>query len=450
MRKPNIILVTLDDCRPDHLGFGGYKKNTSPFLDSLARKSVYFKKAFSTGAGSPQSFVGTLTSTYPWDYGGFSRVKLPRVLVSEVLQKVGYRTVAVHSAAYLSSYFGYDRGWDTFRYISHFRGGGTMEGIRSDTARAKFLRKVSGIRRWLKEKSTILAAIFNFLEGAILLIRKIVKDLSGFTPPFALAEEVNEEAKKLVPRRPGKPLFLWVHYMDVHEPLGFFWYRGHGLWKKLKFHLADILLFLFGDRPKINQLFKNLYIELYDASIRHVDQYIGKLFDYLSGLGVINHESLVVICSDHGEEFFEHGDFGHAQRPFHTNFHVPLVFYSPKKLKPQTIERPVSLIDVSPTIAEYAGAPKPRTFKGKSVFDAAERDVVSQIIDCEGDLTNLEFIGATLICKGHKLIHFRGKEMLFSMDDMAEKHDLYHKKPEIVKLLKSRLKNYAPNKFLDT
>ncbi|MBI2048846.1 MAG: sulfatase [Candidatus Liptonbacteria bacterium] len=448
-KRPNIILITFDDCRADRLGVAGCKKNLTPFLDSLAREGTYFPRAYATGSGSPQSFVGTMTSTYPLDYGGFSYIDKPRVLVSEALQKAGYKTMAVHSAAYMSDYFGYNRGWDVFNYLSHFKDGGTMAGIRKETVQAKILHRISAIRRWLKERLPFFAPVFGFFEKTALFLRKIASDTKDFTPPFFLGNEVNREIKKLLPERPPYPVFLWAHYMDVHEPLGFFWRNGQGLWKKIKYHVGDIALFLFGEAPRLNRIFKSLYEELYDASLRSVDGHIGEMVHYLKSRGILEEDDALIVLSDHGEEFFEKGAFGHEQRPFNVNLNVPLIVRSPKRVGAGASPHPVSLIDVSPTIAEFAHAFKPKTWKGRSLFDEPGRDVVSQIIDCEGDLTNPEFIGATLISHGHKFINFRGKEMLFSMDDMAEKKDLCAEKPEVVRLLKSRLKKYTPAKFLD-
>ena len=148
---------------------------------------------------------------------------------------------------------------------------------------------------------------------------------------------------------------------------------------------------------------------------------------------------MLVLLSDHGEEFFEKGAFGHEQRPFNANLHIPLIVWSPRRVQAETISRPVSLIDVSPTIAEFAHAAVPRTWRGKSLFDPSERDVVSQIVDCEGDLTSPEYLGATLISQGHKFIDFKGQQMLFSMDDMAERRDLVREKPNLAKELKKKL-----------
>ncbi len=444
MKKPNIILISFDDCRADRLGIAGYKKNLTPFLDSLAREGAYFPRAFATGSGSPQSFVGTMTSTYPLDYGGFSFIDKPRVLVSEALHKAGYKTIAVHSAAYMSDYFGYNRGWDVFNYLSHFKDGGTMAGIRKETVQAKILRRIRATRRWFKERLPFFSPVFVFFEKAILLLRKIANDAKDFTPPFFLGNEINYEIKKLLPQRPPQPLFLWVHYMDVHEPLGFFWRNGQGLWKKLKYHMGDIALFLFGEAPRLNRIFKSLYEELYDASLRSVDGHIGGMVHYLKSRGILEEDDVLVVLSDHGEEFFEKGAFGHEQRPFNVNLNIPLIVRSPKRVEAEVCAYPVSLIDVSPTIAEFACAEKPKTWKGRNLFDESERDVVSQLIDCEGDLTNLEPLGATIISQGRKFIDFKGKQMLFSMNDMAERRDLTEQKPNLAAELAKKLKKYQP------
>lgn len=444
MKKPNIILISFDDCRADRLGVAGYKKNVTPFLDSLARESAYFSRAFATGSGSPQSFVGTLTSTYPMDHGGFSFIDRPRVLVSEALQKAGYKTVAVHSAAYMSDYFGYDRGWDIFRYLSHFDDGGTMPGIRKDTFQARVLRRIAAARRSVKKRLPLLSPLFGFLERISLLIRKIVNEAKHFTPPFFLGSEINKEIQELMPQRPREPLFLWVHYMDVHEPLGFFWRNGRGFWKKVKYHLGDLALFIFGDIPSINRLFKLLYEELYDASVRSVDSHIGDMVSYLKSRKILGDDDVLVVLSDHGEEFFEKGAFGHEQRPFNANLNVPLMFYSPARIKPKKETWPVSLIDVSPTILGFAGAHKPASYKGAGIFDAKERTVAAQTVDCEGDLTNLRYLGGAIFSGGYKYIQFNGKEMLYTLDDIQEKCDLSRSHPEILASMRAEFKKFEP------
>ncbi len=470
MNKPNIILITLDAARADHFGFMGYQKNTSPFLDSLAKKGTYFTNAFSTGAGSPHSFVAVMTSTYPADYGGFAKIEPPRKMVSEVFQNAGYRTVGIHSAAYLSGYFGYDRGWDEFQYLSPFAGGGTMAGVRHDTWQAKFLRSISKARASVKN-IPIVNWPFAVIEKIAFLVRKIAKDAAHYIPPFYVGEEMNAEVRKIFSDKSfgaasssaqtpvdkqDKPLFLWVHYMDAHEPFGLF-LRTRGFLPKLRFYLADILLFIFGEWSAVNRLFKNFYVNLYDVSLRYADDNIRDLFEYLERMNVINNESIVAFTSDHGEAFFEDGDFGHDQRPGRVHFHVPLIFYSPKNFRSAREDRPVSLIDLAPTFLASAGVSKPSVFRGGNMFDGKQHDIISQIIDCEGDLSNQKYLGtrgtiATLISVGkekispvnYSLVEFNGQERLFTMDDIYEKKDIMQQKKEVAEGIREQLKKYKP------
>ena len=442
-KKPNIVLITFDSTRADRMGIAGNKKNLTPFLDSLAQKGVYFKKAFATGPGSPHSFVAILTSTNPFDYGGFEYIDRPRVLVSEVLKSAGYTTLAVHSTAYMSAYFGYDRGWDELDYLSSFGDGEVVPGMRHDSWQTKFLKKLSAIHRFLVEKSSFANKLFTFFEQIIFIPRKIILDIARFRPAFIIAEDINKEVKKVVPKEPEKPLFLWVHYMDPHGPYALFWKLNGGFIQKTKYFLCDIIPFIFGQRSWITRLFLPLFIDAYDSSIKYTDQNIKEVFEYLSSIGVINDDSLVVICSDHGEEFFDHGVIGHIDTLNNTNLNVPLIFYSPKNLAPKNIDRPVSLIDISPTIVHFAKLPPSTDFKGVNIFDEKKRPIVFQVPNTESDLSNQVFLGAGIIYEGYKLVHMTDKKMLFSLEnDFEEKNNLYGKEKAIVEKLEKILEPY--------
>jgi len=117
-KKPNVILITVDCLRPDHLGFMGYKKEISPNLDKFSKECFVFANAFAVGPNTPYSFPAILTGTYPLDYQGPRKMERPRVFISEHLKKKGFVTAAIHSNPRLSSFFGYNRGWDFFEDIT--------------------------------------------------------------------------------------------------------------------------------------------------------------------------------------------------------------------------------------------------------------------------------------------------------------------------------------------
>lgn len=441
--KPNIVFITIDALRADHVGFMGYKKNTTPFLDSLAERGVVFKNAHAAGPGSPQSFSTIFTSTYPADYGGPSYIERPRVLMSEALQSAGYRTFAFHSNAYLSGYFGYDRGWDSFHYLSPFKADGPTKGIRHDSWQARLLRKISGMHKWLRKNLPPLGIIFAAGERLVFTARKLALDVKQYRNTFFTADEMNSAVKRTLPRGAREPIFLWIHYMDVHTPYALFARKGKDRKMKCKYYLSDYISYLIGDLG-INKIFSSLYLGLYDESITYVDSQIREMFDYLSSANIIDKNSVLIVSADHGEEFYEHGQFGHQPTLFDINTHVPLIVYAPAHHKPAVIERPVGHIDLAATVADFGGAPRPKTYVGKNFFDEEERPVISQSLSGEGDLTNLEFLCASIIHKGYKLIVSPDKKLLFSLKDHREKENLYDANREIARALEKKIKPYLP------
>lgn len=444
MPKPNIVLITLDALRADHLGFAGYKNNTSPFLDSLARNGVVFRRAYSTGASTPQSFAGIMTSTYPLDHGGYSRITEKRTLVSEALQKAGYRTMGFHSNAYLSQYFGYGRGWDIFRYLNHFGKSAVRSGLRSDTWQFKLTKILFDWRNRASERRSAFGSFLGLFEPLIVTARKIYLDMTTRVLPYYTAFEMNEAVKTELRENPEQPLFLWVHYMDAHNPYGLFLRRGKKIISKLQSYLYDYLFTFFSEYPRINRIFNGLYIRMYDEGIRNIDNAIKELFSHLSAIGVLNNETGVFITADHGEEFGEHGGFIHMQKAFNENIRVPLVVAAPRKFsgKPGVRGIPRGLIDLAPTMLEFAGVPRPKNFRGKNMFDDEERDVIAELSDHESDLSGIRSLGQAIVAENHKLIKSKDGTFLFSLDDENEKENISGKNKDIALRLENRLKNF--------
>ncbi len=448
-RKPNIVFITFDSVRADHVGFVNSSQKTTPFLDSLAKKGVSFKRAFSTGPGSSVSFTGMFTSTYPLDYGGYSYIDKPRVLISEAMKAGGYKTIGIHSSPYLSAYFGYNRGWDYFRYANYFSSSSKPDsesamspGLRRDTIKSRILKKKTSVRQWLNKNIPPLAVIFKIIEKLLLFFRKILKDIFDFKPAFYTADEMNEEVKRILPTKPEEPLFFWLHYLDAHTPSALF-ARKKGGWIKIKYYLTDWLMFLLGEAPFLNRFILGLRTDLYDESIRYIDEHIRKIMGYLKSLGIDEENSVFVFCSDHGESFLDHGDLVRRQKLFNENIHIPLFVYGPKYFSPEMVDRSVSLVDLASTIVEIGGVPKPKTYVGKSLFDALPRPVISQASDCDGNLSNPVYSGAAIIENGYKLMHLKDKRYLFSLDDEKERNNLYNQKSEIVRELEIKLEPYT-------
>ena len=129
MKVPNIILITVDCLRSDHLGCYGYTRNTSPNLDSLASEGALFLEAISNGGCTPCAFPSILASALPpVTHEGIVRLLKQSTPLAELLKRAGYHTAGFQCNPFLTSFFGYDRGFDVF---DSSLGGGSLRGART-------------------------------------------------------------------------------------------------------------------------------------------------------------------------------------------------------------------------------------------------------------------------------------------------------------------------------
>ena len=120
IEKCNVILITIDSLRTDHMSCYGYERKTTPNIDNFAQENILYTNAFANGHNTSTSFPAILSSTYPLMYpdstSSYSKSLSPeRIMVAEILKKNGYLTAAFHSTPLLAEYYGYDRGFDIFQ-----------------------------------------------------------------------------------------------------------------------------------------------------------------------------------------------------------------------------------------------------------------------------------------------------------------------------------------------
>jgi len=314
----NVILITIDTLRRDVFGCYGSRTSFTPFMDSVQSKCLRFEKAYATGPYTQASFPGILTSSYYLEYGKQKRLPTQKILISEVLKKNGIKTAAFHSNPYLSDYFGYNRGWDTF-YDS-------MEDDVTD--------------------------LYPFIRGAV-INKKVDIWLANHTDDIDYA-----------------PFFMWIHYMDVHEP-----YVPEkeyisrldpeiNLTREEMFALfKDIILKRDVSNNETVELLKKLYL----AKVLEVDDHVRALFNIFKKNNILK-DSVVIFASDHGDEFNEHGGLSHDGKMYSELIAVPLFIYFPEKVKNEVYDKPVSNIDISPTIVYLFGIECVDDFKGCSLL----------------------------------------------------------------------------------
>ena len=318
----NLILITIDTLRRDMVGIYDNKSSLTPHLDSLKEHCIVFNNSFATGPYTQASFQGILTSEYYLEYGKEKKLNSKKILISEVLKEKDIYTAAFHSNAYLSYYFGYNRGWDTF-YDS---------------------------------------------------MADEVTDMY----PFIRGEGINSKVEEFLSNFSfKKPLFLWVHYMDVHEP----YIAEEDYLSKIDPNLKlskDEMFSLFkntlhprdvSDANKINTLKK-----LYMAKVKETDVYIKKLFSIFSFHGLLDN-STIIINSDHGDEFSEHGGLSHDGKMYNELVSVPLLIYE-KSNRSKVVETPVSLIDIPPTICDMLDINPSPSFRGFSLLSTSQERTI--------------------------------------------------------------------------
>ena len=309
-RPPNILLISIDSLRSDHLGSYGYFRNTSPNLDKLAAEGARFETAIAPSPWTLPSHVTMLTGRHPAAHGvTTNRRRLGEDIptLAEVLRVAGYATAGFVSGPYLRDDFGYDRGFEIYDQ--------SMAALSPDASR----------------------------EG--ISSPQLIEALLGW-----LGEHQAES--------PERPFFAFLHLWDVHYD-----FAPPPPWDTLFDPGYEGSI----DGRYVESLGKGLserdlahVIALYDGEIGFTDSQLGRLFAAMETRG-LRPDTLIIVTADHGEEFLEHGKIGHAMEVFDESLRVPLIFSFPGKIQPGlVIEEQVRLMDLPRTILGLAGIEAPQ------------------------------------------------------------------------------------------
>ena len=347
----NVLLISIDSLRPDHLGCYGYERDTSPVMDSLARDGVLFNNTISTTSWTLPSHISLFTSMDIMVHGvegdGLSLHKDIGTL-AQVLKEDGYRTVAFCSSPYMNPAFGFDRGFDLYHNI--------------DLDNPEFENTVLPPE---EQRDAVHADI---------------------TSP-----RITELASEWLEKNEKDTFFLFLHMWDVHYD-----YIPPDPYDR-KFdpdYTGDIDGRDFINNPAINPEMDKRDLEhiiaLYDGEIAWVDHHLGLIVAKLKELGVFE-RTLIVITADHGDEFFEHGGKGHRNTLYDEVVKIPLIVHGPGVLDPgMKVVDQAGIIDIAPTILNLCGLKIPSWMQGRSLLPGSG-DLVDQ-----GDVAVLLELGMEL------------------------------------------------------
>jgi len=305
--QPNVILLSIDTLRNDHLGLYGYGKPTSPFLDRFASESVVFQRAVAQAPETLPSHMAIMTSLFPGVHRmvkasppGRLSAKWP--IWSQIMKSIGYQTAGFTSGAEVSPIYGFNRGMEVYS------------------------------SKW--ERSEI---------------------------------AFNKKSVRWIARTMGHPFFLFLHTYDVHTP-----YEPpppyDTMFGSTEFKSRDE-----GAKKGMDALKRfnrNQKVALYDGEIRYVDSQIQQFMNRLKDLDVYD-DSLIIITSDHGEEFMEHGQLArHGLTLYNELLFVPLIIKFPHgKWGGTVINDPVESVDIMPTVLDFLETPGPKHVQGISLLN---------------------------------------------------------------------------------
>jgi arylsulfatase A-like enzyme len=390
-RKLNIILITMDALRPDHLGCYGYKRNTSPNIDRLAREGALFTPAIAQGSSTYLSLPSLHTSRYPRTHGVYNagyKINPSLSTLAEILKKNGYSTVAI--CANVKHIQGLERGFDTF-----------------------------------------------IDKG----------DIGAF--------EMTKIATSWLEKNRKNKFFLWVHYFEPHGPyrspepynrafLDNSEAKNISINKDNKSGLMAIPNYI----AENNIMDVNYYISQYDGEIRYADEQIGILWKKIEELN-LDKDLIFIFTADHGEAMGERGHYFEHWSIYDEIIKVPLLIKC-KKIMPcsRNISHQVQLVDIAPTILAGVALAKPKDMQGNSLFPLILGRKNHPSFFAFSEVTQSDdTVEDCVRTKEWKLIHKRFKKRdlidryeLYNLSiDPEEKNNLANVKPREFKFLNNKL-----------
>jgi arylsulfatase A-like enzyme len=332
--RPNVLIYMVDTLRADHTSLYGYARDTTPFLKKLGAEGLVFKDCTVQATWTKPSTASLMTSLYAFTHGirdEYDTIPQGASTLAEQLHRAGYVTASILSNPAAGRIAGLQRGFD---YLWEWR----------------------AVKRYFKEsedRGTDSAAVNRIA--------------------FPWLEEHRDE-----------PFFLYAHATDPHAPYrppeGFEKRFANPVetpafdrdWMKLRkmaiehggYGISRALCTYGGVKP---DWFIRSAVDRYDAKVLHNDWSLEQLVNKLKQLGLL-YNTLIIVVSDHGDEFWEHGWTGHGQSLYQELSHGVLVMWNPKMIPtPRRVTEPVQLIDVMPTVLDLLGLTIPDVVEGQSL-----------------------------------------------------------------------------------
>lgn len=380
--RPNVVLIMADAVRADHLGCYGYYRNTTPSLDALAKDGVIFQHCRSQASWTTWSVASFMTSQYPQslDLGEWDAPRsVPRnvLTMAEALHELGYSTNAVVSNPNAGANLNFNQGFDSF----HQSGG-----------------------------------------------------LLRVTSPGVL-----KKALTTLKDQKDRRFFLFTLFVDPHAP--YIKHKGYDFDPEYRGKIGnswETEAIGNGKDPVPTADLKHIEA-LYDSEIAYTDNHIGRLIDSLKKEGLYDN-TMIIFLSDHGEQFMDHGGFGHVMTLYHELIRVPLIIKLPNERKHEVANGAFALVNLLPSVLKEVHAGNfDNHFQGDTVNlrDPGSERMVFSATNCQG----IDQLRST-IDNEYKLVKnlTTGREELYNIHtDKQETKNLVKSNPSIANRLRAEI-----------
>jgi len=326
-KRANIVLITVDTLRPDHLSCYGYGAIATPAIDRLAGEGVLFENAFTDVTWTTPAMASVMTGLYAPHHGlrtSYEQLAPERRTIAEYLRGHGFETAAIIGSFPLDAIFGLNQGFRT--YDDHFTAPLSIDPAQPPSPGSVIEHVPS---RFSEDPS----AMGEFIT------RKVEHD--AYRPD----DQVTDAAVLWLTGHRHEPFFLWVHYFGPHE------------------------------KPQATDDYveeRQRQLAAYDPDTVIADREVGRFLDALDAAGLAQ-RTAVVLHADHGQSLMEHDYFGHGRDVYDATQRVPLIIRPPRALpQPLRVSHLVRNLDIMPTVLELAGVTPDADIDGVTLLGALD------------------------------------------------------------------------------
>jgi len=432
--KPNVLWIVMDTVRADHLSCYSHHRNTTPNIDRIASEGALFQKAFATAPWTQPSHASMFTGMFPAKHGVDSehgRLDGRFRTIAEVLRSHGYQAFAYTNNVTVDPEMA--QGFDIYERLNR--------GLSETPERRRNPKASLGLADFLK-----------------------INDARRYAQNLLLMDDGAYRTNQVVKRwiadahQAETPFFVFINYMEPHRPYKRLPAPYATLYQDENVNLADVQKLASGilknptayiaRRTQVSDEDFRILRDLYDGEISYLDFRMGQLFDYLKELEVLDN-TVLIITSDHGENFGEHGLMGHSLCVYDTLLHVPLVVRFPASFEAGArVDEQVQLTDIFPTILDITGIEWEgrKDLQGHSLlkdrrqsdsrFTIAEHGIWLKVLDTL-KRKNPKF-DASIYARRLKAVRTEQFKYVWASDGRDELYDIYRDPKELNNLIETQ------------